>query len=88
MREALVLAYDRLGLTSPNPTVGCVIVRNDRIVGCGVTSVGGRPHGETVAIADAGKHARGATAYVSFEPCAHFAIKPFFVAELFARETR
>ncbi|HEV2171261.1 MAG TPA: hypothetical protein VGR40_09955, partial [Candidatus Binatus sp.] len=68
MREAFALAADRLGLTSPNPAVGCVIVRGDRIVGRGVTGVGGRPHGETVAIADAGARVRGATAYVSFEP--------------------
>ena len=76
MREALALAQDRLGLTSPNPTVGCVIVRGDRVVGRGVTGVGGRPHGETQALADAGALARGATAYVSFEPCAHFGKTP------------
>jgi diaminohydroxyphosphoribosylaminopyrimidine deaminase/5-amino-6-(5-phosphoribosylamino)uracil reductase len=76
MREALALACDRLGLTSPNPTVGCVIVRGEKIVGRGVTGIGGRPHGETVAIADAGRRARGATAYVSFEPCAHFGQTP------------
>jgi diaminohydroxyphosphoribosylaminopyrimidine deaminase/5-amino-6-(5-phosphoribosylamino)uracil reductase len=76
MHEALALAADRLGLTSPNPTVGCVIVRGDRVVGRGVTGVGGRPHGETVAIADAGARAHGATAYVSFEPCAHFGQTP------------
>jgi diaminohydroxyphosphoribosylaminopyrimidine deaminase/5-amino-6-(5-phosphoribosylamino)uracil reductase len=76
MRQALKLAADRLGLTSPNPTVGCVIVRGYRVVGRGVTGVGGRPHGETVAITDAGRRARGATAYVSFEPCAHFGQTP------------
>jgi len=76
MREALALARDRLGLTSPNPSVGCVIVRGGKVVGRGVTGDGGRPHGETVAIADAGALARGATAYVSFEPCAHFGQTP------------
>jgi diaminohydroxyphosphoribosylaminopyrimidine deaminase / 5-amino-6-(5-phosphoribosylamino)uracil reductase len=76
MREALALARQRLGLTSPNPTVGCVIARGDRVVGRGVTGVGGRPHGETQALADAGARARGATAYVSFEPCAHFGKTP------------
>jgi diaminohydroxyphosphoribosylaminopyrimidine deaminase / 5-amino-6-(5-phosphoribosylamino)uracil reductase len=76
MREALALAQDRLGLTSPNPTVGCVIVRGDKIVGRGVTGLGGRPHGETQALADAGTRARRATAYVSFEPCAHFGKTP------------
>jgi diaminohydroxyphosphoribosylaminopyrimidine deaminase/5-amino-6-(5-phosphoribosylamino)uracil reductase len=76
MREALALGRERLGLTSPNPTVGCVIARGDRIVGRGVTGVGGRPHGETEALAAAGARARGATVYVSFEPCAHFGQTP------------
>jgi len=76
MRQALALADDRLGLTTPNPSVGCVIVSGDKVVGRGVTANGGRPHGETVAIADAGALARGATAYVSFEPCAHFGQTP------------
>ncbi|MGB8411247.1 MAG: bifunctional diaminohydroxyphosphoribosylaminopyrimidine deaminase/5-amino-6-(5-phosphoribosylamino)uracil reductase RibD [Candidatus Binatus sp.] len=76
MRAALALARDRLGLTTPNPTVGCVIVRDGKVVGRGVTGRGGRPHGETQAIADAGALARGATAYVSFEPCAHFGKTP------------
>ncbi|HZC46286.1 MAG TPA: bifunctional diaminohydroxyphosphoribosylaminopyrimidine deaminase/5-amino-6-(5-phosphoribosylamino)uracil reductase RibD, partial [Candidatus Acidoferrum sp.] len=76
MREALALAREQLGLTSPNPTVGCVIVRGDRVVGRGVTGVGGRPHGEANALADAGARARGATTYVSFEPCAHFGQTP------------
>lgn len=76
MREALALAQDRLGLTTPNPSVGCVIVRGDAVVGRGVTGVGGRPHGEAQALADAGALARGATAYVSFEPCAHFGKTP------------
>jgi diaminohydroxyphosphoribosylaminopyrimidine deaminase / 5-amino-6-(5-phosphoribosylamino)uracil reductase len=76
MREALALAQDRLGLTTPNPSVGCLIVRRDKVVGRGVTGDGGRPHGETVALADAGALARGATAYVSFEPCAHYGQTP------------
>jgi diaminohydroxyphosphoribosylaminopyrimidine deaminase / 5-amino-6-(5-phosphoribosylamino)uracil reductase len=71
MREALDLARARLGLTTPNPAVGCVIVRHNKVVGRGATAVGGRPHGETVALADAGARSRGATAYVSLEPCAH-----------------
>jgi len=76
MRDALALARGRLGLTSPNPAVGCVIVRGGKVVGRGVTGLGGRPHGETLALADAGARARGATAYVSFEPCAHFGKTP------------
>ena len=71
MREALALAEARLGLTSPNPAVGCVLVRSGRIVGQGATAPGGRPHGETEAIRQAGSKASGATAYVTFEPCAH-----------------
>jgi len=75
MAIALSLARSQLGLTSPNPSVGCVIVRADKraseIVGRGATAAGGRPHAEAVALADAGVRARGATAYVSLEPCAH-----------------
>ncbi len=71
MREALALAEERVGLTSPNPAVGCVIVRGGKVVGRGATAPGGRPHGEVEALKRAGAHARGATAYVSFEPCAH-----------------
>jgi diaminohydroxyphosphoribosylaminopyrimidine deaminase / 5-amino-6-(5-phosphoribosylamino)uracil reductase len=71
MREALNLARPMLGLTTPNPTVGCVIVRDCEIVGQGATTAAGRPHGEANALAAAGGRARGATAYVSLEPCAH-----------------
>jgi len=71
MRAALALAAPMLGWTSPNPAVGCVIVQGDKIVGCGATAPGGRPHAETRALAEAGRRARGATAFVSLEPCAH-----------------
>ncbi len=71
MREALALAAPMVGLTTPNPAVGCVIVRRGRIVGRGCTAPGGRPHAETQALQQAGARARGATAYVSLEPCAH-----------------
>ena len=71
MREALDLARPMLGLTTPNPAVGCVIVGGGKIVGRGATATGGRPHGETAALAEAGVRARGATAYVTLEPCAH-----------------
>ena len=71
MRMALDLARAALGTTSPNPAVGCVIVRDGRIVGKGATAAGGRPHAETIALARAHGRARNATAYVSFEPCAH-----------------
>lgn len=71
MAKAVALARAQLGLTSPNPCVGCVIVRAGKIVGRGPTAAGGRPHAEAVALAQAGARARGATAYVSLEPCAH-----------------
>jgi diaminohydroxyphosphoribosylaminopyrimidine deaminase/5-amino-6-(5-phosphoribosylamino)uracil reductase len=71
MRTTLDLARPMLGLTTPNPAVGCVIVRDNRIVGRGATTAGGRPHAETNALTQARVRARGATAYVSLEPCAH-----------------
>jgi len=71
MRHALALAERALGTTAPNPAVGCVIVRDERVVGRGWTQAGGRPHAETMALAQAGEAARGATAYVTLEPCAH-----------------
>lgn len=71
MRMALGLARAQLGLTAPNPAVGCVIVRDGRVVGRGATAAGGRPHAEARALAQAGARARGAAAYVSLEPCAH-----------------
>jgi len=71
MTLALGLAGRGLGNVWPNPAVGCVIVHKGRVVGRGWTQPGGRPHAETVALAQAGNAARGATAYVTLEPCAH-----------------
>ena len=71
MGVALALAERTRGRTAPNPNVGCVIVRDGRVVGRGWTRDGGRPHAEAVALAEAGDAARGATAYVTLEPCAH-----------------
>ena len=72
MRRALALAQAGVGRTSPNPSVGCVILNRDGIVvGEGATAPGGRPHAETLVLAAAAAGARGGTAYVSFEPCAH-----------------
>lgn len=77
MRHALRLAARGLGLVAPNPAVGCVIVsRLGRIVGRGWTGRGGRPHAETIAIAQAGDAARGGTAYTTLEPCAHHGETP------------
>jgi diaminohydroxyphosphoribosylaminopyrimidine deaminase / 5-amino-6-(5-phosphoribosylamino)uracil reductase len=76
MRHALALGARGLGRAWPNPAVGCVIVRGDRIVGRGFTQPGGRPHAERMALDQAGQAARGATAYVSLEPCAHHGETP------------
>jgi diaminohydroxyphosphoribosylaminopyrimidine deaminase/5-amino-6-(5-phosphoribosylamino)uracil reductase len=76
MRRAIDLARKNLGRTRPNPSVGCLVVNNGRVVGQGATGVGGRPHAETLALADAGKLLSGATVYVSFEPCAHHGRTP------------
>jgi diaminohydroxyphosphoribosylaminopyrimidine deaminase / 5-amino-6-(5-phosphoribosylamino)uracil reductase len=77
MRHALALAGRALGCTAPNPAVGCVIVTRDgHVAGCGSTGQGGRPHAETVALAQAGAEAKGATVYVTLEPCAHHGVTP------------
>lgn len=77
MRHALRLAERALGCVSPNPAVGCVIVsREGRVAGRGWTQPGGWPHAETVALAQAGVAARGSTAYVTLEPCAHHGHTP------------
>ena len=76
MRAALALARRGLGSTWPNPAVGCVLVRDGRVVGRGVTAPGGRPHAEPMALAMAGPLARGATAYVTLEPCSHHGRSP------------
>ncbi|MEL6839157.1 MAG: bifunctional diaminohydroxyphosphoribosylaminopyrimidine deaminase/5-amino-6-(5-phosphoribosylamino)uracil reductase RibD [Pseudomonadota bacterium] len=76
MALALMLGRRGLGRVWPNPSVGCVIVKDGRIVGRGQTADGGRPHAETRALAAAGAAARGATAYVSLEPCAHHGKTP------------
>ena len=76
MRAALALARRGLGTTWPNPSVGCVIVQNDRVVGRAFTAPGGRPHAEPLALEMAGEQARGATAYVTLEPCCHWGRTP------------
>ena len=76
MDHALALARRGLGNTWPNPAVGCVLVRDGRVVGRGWTQPGGRPHAEVRALAQAGEAARGATAYVTLEPCAHHGKTP------------
>lgn len=76
MAHALRLAARGLGSVWPNPAVGCVIVKDGLIVGRGWTQPGGRPHAETRALEQAGPMAKGATAYVSLEPCAHHGKTP------------
>ncbi|MBM2577817.1 bifunctional diaminohydroxyphosphoribosylaminopyrimidine deaminase/5-amino-6-(5-phosphoribosylamino)uracil reductase RibD [Jannaschia sp. Os4] len=76
MAAALALGRRGQGRCAPNPAVGCVIVADGRVVGRGRTADGGRPHAETVALAQAGDAARGAAAYVTLEPCAHHGATP------------
>ncbi|MEZ5887090.1 MAG: bifunctional diaminohydroxyphosphoribosylaminopyrimidine deaminase/5-amino-6-(5-phosphoribosylamino)uracil reductase RibD [Paracoccaceae bacterium] len=76
MAQAIALGARGLGRVWPNPAVGCVIVKGGRIVGRGWTADGGRPHAEPQALAQAGALARGATVYVSLEPCAHHGKTP------------
>src|SRR5919198_5232493 len=76
MRAALGLARRGLGAVWPNPAVGCVIVKDRRVVGRGWPQPGGRPHGETEALARGGDEAEGPTAYVSLEPCCHWGRTP------------
>ncbi len=76
MGAALGLAQRGLGLTAPNPAVGCILVQGGVAVGRGWTQSGGRPHAETEALRRAGDRARGATAYVTLEPCAHHGRTP------------
>ena len=72
MGEALALGEKARGQSAPNANVGCVIVSPaGKLVGQGATATGGRPHAEAVALGQAGKRARGATVYVTLEPCAH-----------------
>jgi diaminohydroxyphosphoribosylaminopyrimidine deaminase/5-amino-6-(5-phosphoribosylamino)uracil reductase len=71
MAQALALGALADGATSPNPRVGCVLVRDGRVVGRGYHRAAGDPHAEALALAEAGAAARGATVYVNLEPCAH-----------------
>jgi len=76
MEAALNLGSRSLGLTAPNPAVGAILVKDGAVVGRGATAPGGRPHAERIAIAQAGEAARGATLYVTLEPCSHFGASP------------
>ena len=69
MRRAIALARANMGKTWPNPSVGCVVVKDGVVVSEAATAAGGRPHAEEQAVPAAGEAARGATAYVTLEPC-------------------
>lgn len=84
MGAALTLAIRTRGRTAPNPNVGCVIVKNGIVVGRGWTQPGGRPHAEAMALEQAGSAAKGATVYVTLEPCAHVSHRGPACAELLA----
>ncbi|MCH4249014.1 MAG: bifunctional diaminohydroxyphosphoribosylaminopyrimidine deaminase/5-amino-6-(5-phosphoribosylamino)uracil reductase RibD [Acinetobacter populi] len=76
MAEALAQAQTAIYRARPNPAVGCVIVKNDRIIGRGATAPVGGSHAEVFALTEAGEQAEGATAYVTLEPCAHYGRTP------------
>lgn len=76
MHHALALGRRTMGGTGDNPAVGCVIVQDGVVVGAGWTGEGGAPHAEATALASAGDRARGATAYVTLEPCCHHGRTP------------
>ena len=89
MRRALQLAENAMYRTSPNPRVGCVIVQDGRVIGEGATEAAGQRHAEIVALDDArarGEPLRGATVYVTLEPCAHFGRTPPCADALVAAE--
>ncbi len=76
MDLALRMGRRNMGATAENPSVGCIIVQGGAIVGRGVTAPGGRPHAETQALQQAGQAAKGATVFVTLEPCAHYGQTP------------
>ncbi len=76
MEAALNLGERSLGLAAPNPSVGAILVKDGAVVGRAATAPGGRPHAEALAIAQAGDAARGATLYVTLEPCSHTGVSP------------
>jgi diaminohydroxyphosphoribosylaminopyrimidine deaminase / 5-amino-6-(5-phosphoribosylamino)uracil reductase len=84
MQAAVALGERGRGRTAPNPSVGCLIVRDGHVVGRGWTQPGGRPHAEAMALEQAGGAARGATAYVTLEPCAHASPRGPACADLIA----
>ena len=72
LKIAISLGYRNLGSTWPNPSVGCVIVKNNHIIGVGNTAYQGRPHAEKIALDQAKSNAIDSTVYLTLEPCSHF----------------
>ncbi|AEG50032.1 riboflavin biosynthesis protein RibD [Sphingobium chlorophenolicum L-1] len=85
MAAAIALSERGRGLSTPNPNVGCLIVKEGHVVGRGWTQKGGRPHAEAQALDEAMERARGATAYVTLEPCFHLSSRGPRCADLMAR---
>ncbi|MGX7894469.1 bifunctional diaminohydroxyphosphoribosylaminopyrimidine deaminase/5-amino-6-(5-phosphoribosylamino)uracil reductase RibD [Tsuneonella sp. HG222] len=85
LAAAAALAERARPLSRPNPAVACLIIRDDIVVGRGWTAPGGRPHAEAVALAEAGEAVRGATVYVTLEPCAHRSARGPACADLLAQ---
>ena len=84
MRAALALGRRGMGRTTPNPSVAALVVKDGVVLGRGVTAPGGRPHAEPLALAQAGTAARGATLYVTLEPCSHYGRTPPCTASIIA----
>ena len=84
MKKAFQLARRAQGFTSPNPLVGAVVVKNDKIIGQGYHKKAGLPHAEIVALNKAGQRAYGATLYVNLEPCCHWGRTPPCVDKIIA----
>ena len=84
MAQAIALGDAARGSTAPNPNVGSIIVKDGAIIGQGATQLGGRPHAEAVALAEAGASSSGATLYTSLEPCAHRSARGPTCADLIA----
>lgn len=85
MAAAIALSERGRGLSTPNPNVGCLVVRDGAVVGRGWTQKGGRPHAEAQALDEAKDQSRGATAYVTLEPCFHLSARGPRCADLMAR---
>lgn len=88
MNQAIQLALKARGMTSPNPLVGAVVVKDRRVVGRGYHHAAGSAHAETIALDEAGAKAKGATLYVTLEPCAHFGRTPPCVNQIISSGIR